>query len=449
MTLGNDVRSGLADADNRHAAVHPGTATVFLNAGAGTGKTKTLVDAIVGLLEDNEGLRLPEIAAVTFTEKAAAELKGRLRLELVARRDRSPDRARWEAVLADLDLMRIGTIHSFALSILREYPLEAGCPPEIDVMDDAAHGAMMSRLWTEAISTLTTDAVDSTLARTMYRTLRSRATLRDVVESLVTHPAARLRPAPATWSHPGAEELRRAWIEHSARKWRAARDYGLVVEALIEAEFDELACLPILLDMARPTDAMLDGDNPSPLAPVLVDLQQSLCDRLLRRWLAPVGEVIDRYRAERIRTGQLMFDDIISLAHGLLTDPAKADVRRRLRAKIRHIFVDEFQDTDARQVGIVTNLLAEEDAEVVHLAGGEDVPRVRPGSLFVVGDRLQSIYGFRGADVRQYERVRDAWGALTGTGQVLDLTTNFRSEPALVGLVQRPVRHLVLGREPQ
>src|SRR5699024_10404813 len=141
----------LADQPARDRVESDTTATLFVEAGAGTGKTYALVRRLSTLLLDDE-VPIDQIAAITFTEKAAAELRDRLRVHLVDRRDKGCVRA--DAALAGLDTAAIGTLHSFALRLLSENPLEAGIPPRVTAQQDTAEAAAVDALWQECATLL-------------------------------------------------------------------------------------------------------------------------------------------------------------------------------------------------------------------------------------------------------------------------------------------------------
>ena len=146
----------LADGEARKRIRHDTGSTLFVEAGAGSGKTTALVSRVQTLvLEDR--IPIEEIAAVTFTERAAAELRDRLRarLEQAARHERSPEaRALVEAALDGLDLAAIGTLHSFAQRILAQHPIEAGIPPLIEVLDEVSSSVAFEGRWTALRSEL-------------------------------------------------------------------------------------------------------------------------------------------------------------------------------------------------------------------------------------------------------------------------------------------------------
>ena len=132
--------------------------TLFVEAGAGSGKTAKLVDRVITLVL-RDGVPLSQIAAVTFTEKAGAELRDRLRgeFETVWRAEEALSRERAEQALDDLDAAAIGTLHSFAQRILTEHPIEAGLPPLIEVLDEVASSVAFEERWAEQRSQLLDD----------------------------------------------------------------------------------------------------------------------------------------------------------------------------------------------------------------------------------------------------------------------------------------------------
>src|ERR1035437_7021981 len=174
----------LADQAARRTIRNDTTATLFVEAGAGSGKTSVLVSRAQTLaLED--GIPISNIAAVTFTERAASELRDRLRarLEQAALHTTGPkQRERALAALDDLDTAAIGTLHSFAQRILSEHPIEAGIPPLIEVLDEVGSSVAFEGRWTQ----LRTELLDDpTMSATINMALATGISL-DHVRSLIT-----------------------------------------------------------------------------------------------------------------------------------------------------------------------------------------------------------------------------------------------------------------------
>lgn len=148
----------LADQPARERITRALDETLFVEAGAGSGKTQSLVDRIVALVRS--GVPIRHIAAVTFTEKAGAELRDRLRTELekiVEQSGTGEERERVEEALDDLDGAAIGTLHSFAQRILTEHAIEAGIPPRVEVLDEVASGVAFEERWQEDYRALLDD----------------------------------------------------------------------------------------------------------------------------------------------------------------------------------------------------------------------------------------------------------------------------------------------------
>ena len=139
----------LPDQTARDRVENDTAATLFVEAGAGTGKTRALVHRLSALIIA-DGVPIERIAAITFTEKAAAELRDRLRVHLVGQRGVP----RADAALAGLDTAAIGTLHSFALRLLSENPLEAGIPPRVTAQQDTAEAAALDAMWQECATVL-------------------------------------------------------------------------------------------------------------------------------------------------------------------------------------------------------------------------------------------------------------------------------------------------------
>jgi ATP-dependent exoDNAse (exonuclease V) beta subunit len=421
-----------------------------LSAGAGSGKTTAVVELCLRLLS-GDALGTPcdpaEIAAITFTEKAAEELTERVRAAVAARvRDAapgSPEAAEWLARLHGLDRMPVGTIHGFAGHILREHAVEAGLDPEFEVADEMrAAGWLRDAARAAVVAALDAGGPGIRALVAGQGAGGARAGLADLVAALVRARATRgdagpPAPAPAAV---GEEEVARAALHAAADAFLAAREaartqgaraaveaVGRAREALRpgDGESPSLARLSALGD-AVGGHRLGKGDGELPAlrdalreaaeahaaaaAEVLAGPQkEALC--------AVVADAEARYAASKRGARAVDFDDLLVAARDLLRrNPALgAELRRRLRAFV----VDEYQDVNPVQ------------QQLFDLVAGPGDP---PGPVPVaVGDLKQSIYRFRGADVTVFARLLDRLGA--GEGRVLALPDNHRSAPALVALV--------------
>ncbi len=437
-------------AEQRHAVEMAGS--VLVRAGAGSGKTVVLVERYVRAIcgDGSDGpLELEQIIAVTFTEKAAAEMRDRIRQRLSARAGAADGEMRLRLVRLQRALAsaRIGTIHALAATLLRAAPVEAGIDPAARVLDEIEGPAYVER---EVRRTL--------LARLRARDEDARrcarawgfgagggeliAAVTDALARLARRgiPAAALDEAHARQSDAVAVVLAAARSRVAAMvrcidAWLAG-DAGAVPDfrerwpgwrgtllALDDAPPDALIALREFPGEAgrafrrRPewrehadvvTFKMQDG---TPRFGGVVAAAFGAGHGLelagsLGRLVVAAAETL---AAAKRRDGVLTFDDLISGATTMLREhPATT---ARLLGDVRAVLVDEFQDTDATQIELIQRIAA----------GGAE--------LFAVGDEKQSIYRFRGADV-------EVFGAMRRTiGRELPLADNFRSRPALLAFV--------------
>jgi ATP-dependent exoDNAse (exonuclease V) beta subunit len=457
----------LPDADARRRIREALGATLFVEAAAGTGKTTELVARLVALLRSGR-TTLDRVVAMTFTEKAAGEMKLRVRAEIErARVDAATpaeQRARFELALCQLELARIGTIHGFCSELLHERPVEAGIDPLFEVADEGAQNAVLNRVfdaWFERTLDLPPEGVRRLLRRRARgpNTKGPRDLLRDAVKALLDHRdfASRWRREPFDrdteidrvvgqlaelaalaaraanpddWLAKNLAEIERFVAELRHREQVRGRDYdGL------EAELRELA-------RSRNVHWHWKGNARRPFARELSteqvraqrDAAKQALDALVERAdadLAPLLQaelepVVDAYQAAKQRAGTLDFLDLLVRARDLLRNDAA--VRSQFQARFTHYFVDEFQDTDPLQAEILLLLAADDPAE-------SEWRRVapRPGKLFLVGDPKQSIYRFRRADVAIYEQVKQQLAAQGA--DVVQLNASFRSVPQIQAAV--------------
>ncbi len=434
MTEGASPDLALVDREERRRALDDLDTTILIEAAAGSGKTTLLLGRIVSLLRSGRA-RLAEIAAVTFTEKAAADLKVRLRAELA--------RAGLDEALRDLELARIGTIHAFAAGLLRERPVEAGVDPGFTVVDPLGARLLLDRAWESWLPEALSDpdvaepvrqAIERGLGLDRLRELAfALVDQRDglaglpVLADFVEPPTALNRDVRATIQRLAG--LARSGVKDPEdRAARALED--------LAAWVDQTAALPesdqvrSLLGPARLPDKPAGLGNKAKWRDRAA-LEQcraglaALRERIevaravarhnhvagLARWAAGFVEAYDRAKS---RAGCLDFLDLLLRARNLVRD--RRDVRRDFQRAIRYLLVDEFQDTDPLQLETVLALVA----------GGP------PGSLFAVGDPKQSIYRFRRADIETYA---DAKATIAEKGAALTIRANFRSTRAILGAV--------------
>ena len=459
------------DEDQRQRVRTELRTSFLVEAGAGSGKTTLLVDRMVALVESGEAA-VARIAAVTFTRKAAAELRERFQVALERRyREACHDPAEGEKAIRlrdaidGIDRAFLGTIHAFCARLLRERPIEAGLDPEFQEAQEAETQLLQERFWTSFVERIISDSdpLVEELAGTGLRVDQLRKAFDRMVENLdVEYPAD---PVAA----PGPEEARgvRRVLEklldralalipddEPERGWDATQQ--MVRSLRYTRRFRGWDDLAALFDAA---EKMSSGKGftlnrwPQPTPEGSAEVKRLRDDlaalgsedgpirKHLDRWLAHrysmairlVRRAALEFADERLRIGLLSFHDLLMLTAQLLRE--HPEVRRDLGERYRYVLIDEFQDTDPIQAELLFLLASEPEPRAAD-AGPRPadwrtvVPR--PGALFVVGDPKQSIYRFRRADIAVYNQVRARFREF---GAVLRLITNFRSRQTVADLV--------------
>ena len=430
--------------------------TIFVQASAGTGKTTSLVGRVVNLVASGR-TTLDRIAAITFTEAAAAELRDRIRHDL-ERASASPSRtdaeqARCRQGVADLDLASIQTLHSFASALLHERPLEAGLPPGFETTDEIAASLKFDDAWDEwvdgALDKPSPVAPDLAVALSLGLTLNQ---LKEIAKSFhknyndlrdVSFGSGGREPKAGVGESLvlGIEELLDLCINPDA----GDRLYEYLQQKLVEAQRTvTVADDPVALGYSvgrilpfRPGGVGTARNWPKDFPPKAVrDALKDLEKDVRRSALTPVLEAMRwlalEYAKRRRKEGRAEFHDLLVWAAELLRDDL--EVRDHFRDKFTHLLIDESQDTDPLQTEIALFLAEEVIAGDASDGRPTDWREVRPkqGKLFVVGDPKQSIYRFRRADVAQMERLQERTG-----GRTVSLTQNFRSQRPVTEWVNR------------
>ena len=465
------VPSDLPDSVARQRIRTDLNANLLVEAGAGAGKTTEMVHRMVALVRTGHAT-VDRIAAVTFTRKAASELRERFQTHLereLLDATGAKDIARVERIdtaLREIDRAWIGTIHSFCARMLRDRALEVGLDPGFHETFAVEQERLRHEFFTTHIERLAA-AGNPILADLANVGLRPQQ-LRRLFEELSEHADVEFdaedtaRPDPAAArlelerllddaaAIMPADEPRHGW-DDLQRTIRRLRFYREIVGwdddiTFLHALAESLAAVP------RATYRRWGGPG---AVDVAKELERRFRDyagengpggRVLRQWWAhryPVATRFARNAArhfaqERLRTGALSFQDLLMGARDLLRSSTIA--RAELGERFRFLLVDEFQDTDPIQAEVL--LLLASDPAMDESAGPQwrrAVPRA--GALFVVGDPKQSIYRFRRADMSIYNQVKRRFGEF---GAVLELYANFRSGPP----VERLVDDVFAGRFP-
>ncbi len=408
----------------------------MIEAAAGTGKTSELVRRIVNMIHSGRA-SVDRIVAVTFTRKAAGELRLRLRAELDAARTSArdtPEIQRLEDALSRLEEAHIGTIHAFCAELLRQRPVEANIPPGFEELDEHQSTRLYNRafdIWIQSALQTMHEGLRRALARLALNTRneieggplhRLRWDARQFVE---------WRDFPADWQRkefdrdaaihrllPEIIELSQSISTCTDARNPLRRHLQCVldfVERLRRAEdmqqyrYDELEALLLRLirDLhryhtkgPRKFSATVSRDDliaaKDRLLSNLQEFERDAGADLAALLQSELRSLVETYEDLKARAGKLDFVDLLIRTRNLLRDDA--EVRHFMQNRFTHIFVDEFQDTDPVQAEILMLLSSDDPAQT-------DWRQARPipGKLFMVGDPKQSIYRFRRADVIMYQ----------------------------------------------
>lgn len=428
--------------------------TMLIEASAGTRKTTRLIGSVLdALLLDGVGVH--EIAAITFTAKAAAEMRTRLAsaLRAVLRDDFVNEwdmRASEKRPLHDLqsaarmayreiDRAFIGTLHSFCLRLLRLYPREAGVPPVLEADEGDRFDALFDAAWeswkgANLTAVLAREApldVLRDLARAMAEFRTPAALLHDAAfaKHLRKQSMEILRDA-----RDSLEALRKKYPADARGNTREER-LDFYARVLDEAMGDKIT--PETRRRLRTWKAAHIGLGSQPTKWSDSDWNETcrieelardcgtLDDDRAHRVVRALTPFVQQFRADFLAGGFITFDGMLALARDLLSH---RDVRQRLKPLFKRLFVDEFQDTDPVQYEIVLAMAERPDSFHRDWRKIE----VEKGRLMVVGDPKQSIYSFRGADLEAYTTVKDV---LLKAGEMIRPDENFRSCPNLVNAV--------------
>ncbi|HSL57648.1 MAG TPA: UvrD-helicase domain-containing protein [Acidimicrobiales bacterium] len=452
--------------------------TLFVEAGAGTGKTTQLVGRVVNLVVDH-GVRLAEIAAITFTDAAAAELRDRIRHELERRLATATEAdvaARCREALADADLAAISTLHGFAQRILGEHPVAAGVPPRIEVLDELGSELERRTRWERFVDDLyATPAHEELLVRAallgaaLEPRYAGQVTLEQVAitlgqswDRLDAVAADDPGPLPAldvSSFVAAVDDLAavRSGCHQPDDKLHAAICDVLPRLEAVAALDDPHRQLRALVGLSVPklgragrATAWDDVDHARRCAVAVTEAVAEILARaaheVLTRLVVLVAREVRRAADARRVDGRLEFHDLLVLARQVLRDHPAA--RAALHRRYTTLLLDEFQDTDPIQIELAVLIAASIGASGDDPAGGPDldwraVP-VDPGRLFFVGDPKQSIYRFRRADIELFLAARDHFG---GEGLV-SLTANFRTVPEVIAWVNHVFGRLMVDEVP-
>jgi ATP-dependent helicase/nuclease subunit A len=490
------TQGGLPDATARSFAVDP-TKNVVLEASAGTGKTRVLVERYVNLLR--AGIEPENILAITFTRKAAAEMRQRIvdRLKEASRLSEF-DAARWRDLKERLGDIAVSTIDAFCLQLLREFPLEADVDPGFDLADNTEVPRLVDESLDQALRIcrgLAKDDDDIALVFAQLGERRLRAGISALLDRRLVAPHALRR-----FLQKGPRDLTAAVAcERSAARLRdiftGARGgagvflgdgprhhpqfamlRGDILEfctaAVAVGTREEQAAFRTLIDRLRAYFLTQEGkprgekfmgtgfaaddcDSPdawkrhraeaSQLAPAVHEAIRAFrrdLNAVMSRGVWRIFAIAMQQYQHTLESHALLdFSGVLERAVQLLKDMDEfAESRLRLESRHRHVLVDEFQDTSRAQWELVRQLVK---------SWGEGFGAAAdaiPPSIFIVGDRKQSIYGFRDADVAMVDEAATFIDALRPDGSPRQaITVSFRSAPEILAFVNDVFGQIIAG----
>jgi ATP-dependent helicase/nuclease subunit A len=449
--------------EQQRAAIETLAKRVCVDAGAGSGKTSVLVERIVSLIE-RDLASLDEIVAITFTEKAATEMKIRLRK---AFKEKAPNTdpetmSRWRDMERRVDSSRITTIHSFCASLLREHSLRIGLDPDFSVMAEAESALLRAESLTETVHGLLESGDEPTIraatefgARRLIellayllnrRLLLSRMEMRIPLgdsASLLEHWRSTIGELNSDAldkikKDPKLQQIRGTLIalsghcvkDSDAREIARKQALNVANDVLAAANVSELENALNGVSSIKLTGGSKKTWNPESSFQDVKEAVESL--RKIEKEHAPIPfiEVVETRAAQLTsdiyltykkalvaystakdaRSGR-DFDDLMSMTFEMLQD--NEEIRERTARGIKFLLIDEFQDTDSMQLELA-RLLSDHP-------GGP--------SLFVVGDAKQSIYDFRGAEVEVFQAAKES------SNDVIRLARNFRSISGVLNFI--------------
>jgi len=394
----------LPDADARRKIISDLNTTFLVEAGAGSGKTKSLVDRMLALLAAGE-CRINHIAAVTFTRKAAAELRGRFQTELekkVVGMQKSETRERLAQALHFLEQSFIGTIHSFCAKLLRERPIEIALDPDFEEMEEIENSIFREKCWHAFLDKEKSEG--SFLEKELENLGLFPHELKNCFETLSDYPEVEFKPG--SEKQPDYKDLRKnleSFLEQArviVPKYRPEKGYDGLQSTMHSCFLRQknlgFKDYRILMETYELLDKNADlTQNRWPTAEQGKEFKE-IFEAFLFLFLKPALEFFEK---KRLTNAKLNFQDQLLFTSRLLRD--NPEVREYFSRKFTHILVDEFQDTDPIQAEMLLYLTGKNRKE-------RDWKKLMPraGSLFLVGDPKQSIFRFRRADIDTYNLVK-------------------------------------------
>lgn len=479
---------------NQRLAADPAV-SAWVDASAGSGKTKVLTDRVLALLLS--GAAPHKILCLTFTKAAAGEMANRIAhrlsswarlsddeladdLETLSGAKPTPEetgRARrlFARVQEAPGGVRIDTMHAFCQSVLQRFPVEANVPPHFDVLDERDQRALLTAArdglvldvaaepqsaladaWNRMLRRLSESGFDRLMLELMKHRERLRmATPSAVAQALKANPNLSTDVIRAMACEEGRFDRAalQSLIEPMLAESKSVQEPARVIATWLESppEARDFDAYSAALLTAERAPRQMARYKPFKNDPDLLDIITTEQERLAEAWneiaktealtdtsalLTVAQDLLERYRQAKAIRSKLDYDDLIEGTSRLLVNPGAAWVHFKLDGGIDHVLVDEAQDTSPPQWEVIASLIKE------FFAGAS--AREGQRTFFAVGDPKQSIYGFQGADPAEFHRRRaefkrdaDASGE---TWRDVPLNVSFRSAQAVLDFVDSVFR---------
>ncbi len=436
----------IADSDQRRMATEESDRSFAVEASAGTGKTTILIDRILHMVLDRgpDGTPLPlsRICAITFTEKAAGEMKIRLRQKFEKEASLAGERGtRAREALRDLEAASISTFHAFAVALLKERPIEAELDPRFTALDEIQSDLLFREVWDTWLQHALLER-QAPLECALRAGLGLQA-LREAARTIRLHAHAvrKLKLVPPPTEEETRQQMRQMLEEGRRFLGRVGKpDDKLAGNLGTALRWLENPTSETSFSKPRPAGAAANWRGAKETVALVQEFVKGVAEFCARYGSLPAERALDaairwiiddflaKWEARKRVDGVVDFDDMLWCARDLLQrSPAAREAFQRQYAAL---LVDEFQDTDSVQWEIVRLLTSGVPEEARNDAGV-----IGPGRLFIVGDPKQSIYRFRGADIETYLNVAAPENMMQLGLRRLELTTNFRSVPSILKFV--------------
>ncbi len=456
------IKSVLKDSEARSIIETDFKRSIAVNAGAGSGKTHEMVQRIINGIR-NDIISMESVAVITFTRKAAAEMRSRIIEELnnlIINEKDSSLQGKYREQLIIAVTAQISTIHSFCAGLLKEKPVEAGIDPAFEMIE-GDNSAFFDKVFEEYIHNVFTEKKDSKMHAAIETLILKYGfelnssdyghgnipSVQDLLQTFTIHRDSELAMPLKTDVKKLLKEIDVILAEcinetgdapNLQNKYISLKDeFKLIVN-----DIDELKNFSF-------SAGNFGGKNWQELK----DNAKAKLDTLLKKYIfsfkySDQKEIYDSltvlfkdfityYRSCEVRDGFIDNEDLLINTRNILRD--KHEIREYFKERYTHIFVDEFQDTDPVQTEIVFFL---SEVRGVNASSWQDV-QVEKGKLFIIGDMKQAIYNFRRADVTSFSKAMDK----IGKENTLSLTSNFRSNEKVLDFINNHFTYTMIAQD--